>query len=94
MNEEQELAALEAELAALEAAAEEQVKVEEVVSEPEPIVEAALEPIVEAPKPKRKKKESPTAADVKVQAPDPKAAAIAQYGAARLRAQQAAKGLR
>ena len=94
MNEEQELAALEAELAALEMAVEEQVKAEEIA--PEPVIEKAPEPVAEAPKPKSKKKkaEGPKASDVKVQAPDPKAAAIAQYGAAKLRAQQAAKGLR
>ena len=94
MNEEQELAALEAELAALEAAAEEQVKAEEATPEPEPTAEKAPETVAEAPKPKRKKKEGPTAADVKPQEVDPKAAVIRQYGAARLRAQQAAKGLR
>lgn len=85
MNEEQELAALEAELAALEVAAE--AKVEEV--KPEPVAEV----IVEAPKPKKEKKAEPKAEQVKP-AISPKEAAIRLYGAARLHAKQRSKGLR
>lgn len=84
MNEELELAALEAELAALEAAAEAQV--EDTQVEPQP------ELVVETPKPKKKK--SPKAEDVKPSQVDPKEAAIRQYGAQRLAAMRASKGLR
>jgi len=91
MNEEQELAALEAELAALEIAAAE-IEIEAAHSEPEP--EIKPEPAAaEAPKPKKKK--GPKASDVVVTKPeDPKAAAIRQYGAQRLASMRASKGLR
>lgn len=88
MNEEQELAALEAELAALEAEVE--AKVEEASHQSEPLV---AEPVAEEHKPKKKK--SPKASDVAAVKPeDPKAAAIRQYGAQRLAAMRASKGLR
>jgi hypothetical protein len=85
MNEEQELAALEAELAALEDEAK--ARVEETHTEPEPEPVAA-----EAPRPKKKK--SPKASDVVAKPEDPKAAAIRQYGAQRLASMRASKGLR
>ncbi len=88
MNEEQELAALEAELAALEADIE--AKVEEASRQNEPTVP---EPVVEEHKPKKKK--SPKASDIAAVKPeDPKAVAIRQYGAQRLAAMRASKGLR
>lgn len=90
MNEEQELAALEAELAALEAAAE--VKVEAALHELQAEEVPQPEPVAETPKPKKKK--SPKAEDVKPTDVDPKAAAIRQYGAQRLAAMRASKGLR
>ena len=93
MNEEQELAALEAELAALEAEALAQTHAE---PEPAPAPEPAAEPkpAAEAPKPKAKKK-SPKASDVAAKPPeDPKAAAIRQYGAQRLASMRASKGLK
>lgn len=90
MNEEQELAALEAELAELEAAAEAAVKVEETAPEPEP----QPEPVAEAPKPRpRKEKKAPKVADVKPPE-DPKAEAARLYGAQRLAAWRASRGLR
>jgi outer membrane biosynthesis protein TonB len=89
MNEEQELAALEAELAALEAVAK--GRTEEAAPAPEPEPEPT--PVAEAPKPKKQKKAEPKAAEVKPPA-DPKAEAVRLYGAARLHAKRRAKGLR
>lgn len=90
MNEEQELAALEAELAELEAEVKAVVTAEEIMPEPEP----QPEPVAEVPKPRKAKKPSPKAEDVKPQPIDPKAAAVQLYGAQRLAAWRASRGLR